>query len=303
MDLLSLRYLTVVTRLRSVTKAAAQLNVAQPAISRQIRLLEEELGITLLLRHPRGVQPTEAGIRFVEEAEQLLNQANRLRERARSMGPEPSGTIRFGFLPANSEFFIRDLVASFLKRYPNVDFLLHEGYSEELSTKLISRQIDLAIMSSGFAHQDLRNTLLFREPMWLVGRADIWPFVDGPIEIAQLVGLPLVHSHFAGGLLKELPAGLRAQLRSVIVGDTRTVVRGAVDEGIGFLLAPASSALADIAANRLKGAPVAGLEVKRALFERTDNFRSAAQAEFQNELIKRISDLKANFPNIVLDLP
>ncbi len=71
MDLRSLKYVSTAIRLQSISKAAAELYIAQPALSRQIRLLEEELGVTLLLRHRRGVTPTSEGIKVMEAADVL----------------------------------------------------------------------------------------------------------------------------------------------------------------------------------------------------------------------------------------
>src|SRR5262245_30705744 len=80
MDLRALKYVAEAARLGSITKAAARLHVAQPALSRQIRLLEEELGVILLLRHRRGVRPTKEGLDFVRSAEVLLRMAQQIRD-------------------------------------------------------------------------------------------------------------------------------------------------------------------------------------------------------------------------------
>src|ERR1700735_2367385 len=94
MDLKALRYVVEAAGLKSISKAAAQLHVAQPALSRQIRLLEEELGVPLLLRHRRGVEPTKEGLDFVRSAEILLRMAQQIRDDMGSRGTEPVGRIR-----------------------------------------------------------------------------------------------------------------------------------------------------------------------------------------------------------------
>ena len=100
MDLKVLKSVVEAIRLGSITKAAAKLRVAQPALSRQIHLLEEELGVALLLRHRRGVRPTREGIDFVTSAESLLRMAQQLRDDMGSRADEPVGRIRLGFSPS-----------------------------------------------------------------------------------------------------------------------------------------------------------------------------------------------------------
>jgi DNA-binding transcriptional LysR family regulator len=79
MDLRSLKYVSAAVRFESITKAAEHLHVAQSAVSRAIKILEDELGVTLLVRHSHGVSATPEGVRFVESAEKLLGLAQILR--------------------------------------------------------------------------------------------------------------------------------------------------------------------------------------------------------------------------------
>jgi LysR family nitrogen assimilation transcriptional regulator len=78
MDLISLRYFAEVVRQRSMSKAALRLGVVQPALTRRVQLLEDELGTALLLRHRRGVEPTETGLLVFERAEALLRMAHEI---------------------------------------------------------------------------------------------------------------------------------------------------------------------------------------------------------------------------------
>src|SRR5439155_21992618 len=97
LDLIQLKYFLRVAELRSFSKAADALHVAQPAITRQIRLLEEELGVALFHRHSRGSEPTEAGRLLEARAAALLRLAEQTRVDVVSRARAPTGTVRVGF--------------------------------------------------------------------------------------------------------------------------------------------------------------------------------------------------------------
>ena len=99
MDLKQIEYFLRVAERRSFSRAAEMLDVAQPTLSRQVRLLEQELGQHLLYRNGRGVEPTEAGLRFVEHARALLALAERAREDLRSLRETPAGKVSVGLPP------------------------------------------------------------------------------------------------------------------------------------------------------------------------------------------------------------
>src|SRR5690348_13665869 len=106
MDLLSLRYFVEIVRHRSVSKAAISLGIVQPALTRRIKLLEEQLGVELLTRHRRGVEPTEAGLLVLERAELMLRTAQQLETEVRSQGAEPVGQVGFAFPPSVGILFV-----------------------------------------------------------------------------------------------------------------------------------------------------------------------------------------------------
>ena len=109
MDLVQLRYFTRIAALRSFNRAAAHLAVAQPALTRPVKLLEEELGVQLLLRHSRGVEPTEAGEILAHGAETILRLADTVKSDVVTRAMEPRGTVRIGFPPSLGLLMTGDL--------------------------------------------------------------------------------------------------------------------------------------------------------------------------------------------------
>ena len=302
MDLKALRYLAEVARLGSITKAANQLNVAQPALSRQIRLLEEELGVVLLLRHRRGVKPTKEGFDFVRSAEALLRMAQQMRDDMGSRAAQPSGRIRLGFLPGPGSLLIGQLVADFILQFPKVTFSLREAMTAELNEGLLTDKLDIAVMIYDVRHQNLHRKPLFAEDIWLAGAPSHWPFKTKTLLPKHLEGLPLIHATIIGNALERLAAHHKVQFRTIIEGDTRTAARAAVHAGLGFMLMPASSIAGDIARGELTGAPVKGLEVRRGLFWRSDHPQSRAVVEFMTKLDGAIAALKAAKPPLIRDI-
>jgi LysR family nitrogen assimilation transcriptional regulator len=292
MDLKALKYLSEACRLGSITKASTLLNVAQPALSRQIRLLEEELGVVLLLRHRRGVRPTKEGLHFVRSADDLLRMAQRIRNELVATAAEPSGVIRLGFLPGPGGLLVGKLIAQFIRQFPKVTFELRESLTADLSEALITDKLDLAIMIYEAKHQDLCRKPLFAEDLWLAAAPSIWPFRKKTLQIRELEGLPLVHAAIVGKELEKLASRHKVQLHTVIAGDTRSAARVAVREGAGFMLMPASSVADELSRGGLVGAPVKGLTISRGLFWRADHALSSAAVEFIVRLDAAVASLK-----------
>ena len=111
MDIKQLRYFMGVLEAKSITKAAEQLYVAQPALGLQIRKLEEELGVELFVRHSRGVTATEAGILLSQHARVLLRQFARARQELLDFAKSPHGRVAIGLTPTGDAVLVAELAA------------------------------------------------------------------------------------------------------------------------------------------------------------------------------------------------
>lgn len=299
MDLRTLRYVTTAVRLESITKAAEQLHIAQSAVSRAIKLLEDELGVELLVRHTHGVRATPEGLKFVQSAETLLAAAKQLRDEMRSQSAAPTGPIRFGFPPSQGAHFIDVLVAGFVRKYPEVHFLLREGLTGDLMEQLLADKLDVAIMLYDTRHQDLQRRPLFAEETWLVGEPANWPFGSKPLSPRQLEGLSLVHTQLIGEALRKLAAKHKVNWNIVAQGDVTRVARELVRAGSAYWLITYGLVADEIEKGTLAGAPVKGLEFKRGLFWRADRPRSRAVSQFIDELEQAVQALKESHPRFI----
>lgn len=282
MDFLDLSYFAEVVRQRNLTKAALLLGIAQPALTRRIHLLEEEFGAPLLLRHRRGVQPTEAGLIVFERAQLLLQLAGEMRGEVLSQTAEPIGQVRFGYPPSLANLFLARLIADYLRRFPRVKFHLHEQFSSRVQEELLAGRIDLGIMSRDVAHPDLHYVPLFAERLWLIGRAGEWPFEIGrTLPTTSVLGLPILLASFLRNTVENLGLTKNAELKVQVEADALTTLRESVRAGIGFLLSPPSSVRHELDSGEFVGAPVEGLQVMRVLFRRHDRPMTRALQELE----------------------
>lgn len=159
MNLRSLRYFVAVADTLSYSRAAEQLNISQSAISRQIQLLEDELGIKLFDRFGRGIALTAAGEELLSGSRSILHDVSALRERARELAGGVRGVLRIGTTPQTLESFVARVLSEYKKKYPNIAVTLIEDGSASLMNRLEAGDVDLAFVAlpknSPFERRDL----------------------------------------------------------------------------------------------------------------------------------------------------
>lgn len=148
MDLKQLSYFLTIVEHQNLSKAAETLHLAQPALSRQLKQLESELGMVLIDRTTRSFQITEAGKHLAHRGRQLLTMADTLKQEMAALGGGKTGTIRLGVIGSEMEIMLPHLMASFSSDYPQVHFKCHEGSSLEILDNLQRGVIDLGIVRS-----------------------------------------------------------------------------------------------------------------------------------------------------------
>ena len=164
MELRHLRYFVAVAEEENVTRAAERLHVSQPPLSRQIRDLEEELGVELFERTARSVRLTGAGKIFLGEARAVLQRADEAKAKIRDAGNLPEGPLSVGFAPSLTVDLLPDALRRFQKSHPSVRVSLHDMSSEEMIGGLHRGNLQLALMADpgrslpkGFSTQPIRD--------------------------------------------------------------------------------------------------------------------------------------------------
>ncbi|HEX4409981.1 MAG TPA: LysR family transcriptional regulator [Xanthobacteraceae bacterium] len=174
MTLTQLRYFVSVARHKSVSRAARELNVSQPALTRQIKLLESELECKLLERHPRGVELTDSGQILSDRASRQLRELDQISVDVSDTSFAPSGRLRIGCPPSLPRLLLRPL-HQFMKLHPKVIVEVQESISDQLSRAVLLDRLDVALVSSTVpeAGSHFQAEPLFKEPvgLWAKGPA------------------------------------------------------------------------------------------------------------------------------------
>jgi LysR family nitrogen assimilation transcriptional regulator len=191
MDLKQLEYFVRVAELGSFTRAAATLNVAQPALSRQIRQLEVELRQNLLLRNGRGASPTEAGKLLLEHGRGILHQVARAREEMGRVRGALAGRVAIGLPPSVAKALAVPLVRDFRQRMPQATLSISEGLSVGMQEALAMGRLDVALLYNAAPNTDMTLEPLLRETLYLVQTPAQSP-QRAALPLAQLADWPLV---------------------------------------------------------------------------------------------------------------
>lgn len=171
MDLKQLEYFVRVAELGSFTRAALALGVAQPALSRQVRLLEVELRQTLLARNGRGAVPTEAGALLLEHGRGILHQVERAREELARMRGGLAGRVALGLPPSVARALAVPLTHAFRAQLPEARLAITEGLSASMQEALLSGRLDIAVLYNAQPRPDLDISPLASEELVLVQAA------------------------------------------------------------------------------------------------------------------------------------
>ncbi|MER8804843.1 LysR family transcriptional regulator [Mesorhizobium sp. M0998] len=189
MDLRQLKYFVGVVEAGSFTKAAAQLNVAQSALSLHVRQMEEEFGTQLLVRDRTGVTLTAAGTKLMRHARSILRQVNLAEEELTSKVKSPSGEVVIGIPSGAARVMVAELLSLAQERFPKVSLKIIEGMSGLIDEWMTSGRFNLAILYKTVESPDT-STLLAREEFCLVAPPNQPPF-ENTVRLSDLHAYPL----------------------------------------------------------------------------------------------------------------
>jgi LysR family transcriptional regulator, nitrogen assimilation regulatory protein len=194
-DLKQLEYFVRVAELGSFTRAAIALDVAQPALSRQVRLLEVELRQNLLVRNGRGATPTEAGKLLLEHGRGILHQVARAREELGRVRGGLAGRVALGLPPSVARVLTVPLTRAFRQQLPDARLSISEGLSAAMQESLLHGRLDIALLYNAQPTAGLEIVPLLQEELLLVqarppGLSEDPP--PAPIALREVAQLPLV---------------------------------------------------------------------------------------------------------------
>lgn len=195
MDLKQLEYFVRVAELGSFTRASIALDVAQPALSRQVRLLEVELRQNLLTRNGRGAIPTEAGRLLLAHGRGILHQVERAREELGRVRGALAGRVAVGLPSSLARVLTVPLTRAFRQQMPDASISISEGLSVAMQESLVNGRLDIAVLYNAQPSTDIDISPLLEEDLALVQARPPGLHEDpspGPISLKAVAELPLV---------------------------------------------------------------------------------------------------------------
>lgn len=295
MNLTQLQYFQMAAKYEHFTRAAEAVHIAQPALSRQIRDLESELGLSLFDRVGRGVKLTGAGRAILPRVERMLAERENIRRDIRVLRELEGGTVALGFLHSIGAHLLPGVLATFRSKHPAIGFTLHEGAWSELEQRVRNGDTDLAIISplpppggdldaTELLHEDLVAAVPPRHPL----------ASQREIHLADLARESFI---FLGASFGELRTITREACRQAgfvprvaFEAEGLATMRGLVGAGLGVALLPAmSSRVRDEIAPAPTCRPLAGRPAHRiiGLVRHAGRPLSPAASAFKDVLISR----------------
>src|SRR5437764_8333142 len=239
MELRSLAYFVRIAELGSITRAAAHLHLAQPALTRHVQRLEDELGVPLLTRANRGVKLTEAGQKLLESAARILREVERTGDEIRAQDAHPSGRIIFGITPTLCPVLVPELSLRMRQDYPRIELKAVHAGMVRLEEFVIDGRVDIALLSELSRSRLILSTRLAEEEMVLVTRPGVRP--DAAVTADELCQTPLILGDGLRMAMDALLAGLGIELKVEIEINDHETMRLMVQQGVGATILPYSS--------------------------------------------------------------
>ncbi|MGY3602961.1 LysR substrate-binding domain-containing protein [Bradyrhizobium sp. Leo121] len=260
MDFRQLRTFTCVAELGSLSKASDTLRIAQPALSRQIKLLEHELRTELFTRNGRGMVLTDAGRLLLARTSGIVRQVDQIRDDIQSAQGPPSGRVVLGLVPTVSCVLSARFARRCVENFPGISLRIVESYSGHLIEWLHRGEMDISIIYGRTADLHLAAQPLGRDQIIAVGPRGCGLSRKKQVEIGWLLRQRLVlpsHSHGLRALIEHAAALKKIKLDVQLEADSFRVLTSLVEEGLGFALLPPSSVRSEVADGRLETAAIA----------------------------------------------
>ena len=268
MDIKQLKTFICVANTGSLSAASDRLHLAQPALSRHIKLLEHEIGVELFVRHVKGMDLTESGEKFLNRVSGLIRQLEQSVDDVRSTSEEIRGNVAIGLLPSINDLFIIRLVERVARTLPQVTMRLVEGYSGHLIEWLQRGDLDISFLYGPAANLHLRCKELLFEDIVLISPPESLPALSERISLTDITHLPLVlptRPHGIRILIDHAAAKAGVSLNIAVKGDAYNVLKSLVVNGHYHSFIPLSSVREEVEAGKLEARIFKDPEIRRHL--------------------------------------
>ncbi|GAA2430896.1 LysR substrate-binding domain-containing protein [Actinomadura vinacea] len=287
MDTHRLKYFQRVAEEGSMTRAARVLGIAQPALSRQIRLLEEDLGVTLFRRTSRGVELTDEGERLRASTAAPLRQLEVALQHLGSPLARVERGLHIGMPPTVASVLAAPLLASLGTIFPKVSFHVTVAGTDALVEGMLKGAIDTAVINPVPDDRLFYRELLTEELVVVGGpESDLRP--NRAMRFTELVDRPLVLPSTQtgiGNIVENAALRLKLRINSRFATDSLRIVFDLVESGLAYGVLPLSACSREIAVERLRYAPLCEPTLTHHL-----GVAATAQLELPRELAHKLGD-------------
>ncbi|RWR34640.1 LysR family transcriptional regulator [Sinirhodobacter populi] len=273
MDIRQLRYFVAIVEQGSFSRAASFLRVAQPALSLHVRNVEADLGTPLLIRTPRGVEPTEAGAILLRHARIIMDQFTVAEEEIRGHHDDPAGEVRLGVPGTIGQILAVPLITAVRLRYPKIKLRIAEAMSGFILEWMREERVDLAVLYGQADEHGIHTERLLEEDLRFFGPVrkigeEIVPAPGGAISFAQVAQMPLIlpgKGHGLRDLLNRHAEMMQVDLNTIIDVDSYGNIKSLVTEGLGYSILPENAIAAEVAQGRLRRWPIESPAISRSI--------------------------------------
>jgi LysR family nitrogen assimilation transcriptional regulator len=267
MNLRQLKYFAQIVEAGNMTRAAEQLNVAQPALGMQIKQLEEELGVTLLVRHSRGTGPTQMGAVLYERALAILNLVEETRREIMSARAASTEPLRFGITPSLMQMIGSELALQMSDHAPGISLSLSEEMSHLLIETLRRGELDMILAYDVPDDAGWWKRALYQEDLVLVSTSPDHRRI--PIPFAEALSEPLVLPEprdSVRALVDRTAKELGLQLK--VAHEIRSIpgIKTMILRGVAAGILPFGTVLAEVQAKTLSIRPIMDPTLRRTLY-------------------------------------
>jgi LysR family nitrogen assimilation transcriptional regulator len=290
MELRSLAYFARIAELGSITRAAAHLRLAQPALTRHVQRLEEELGVALFTRANRGVRLTEAGEKLLESATRILRDVERTGDEIRAQDAHPSGRIILGITPTLCPVLVPELFARMRRDFPLVELKVMHAGMVRLEEFIIDGRVDVALLSELSRSRLIVSTRLAQEEMVLVIKPGARP--GGIVSGEELSETSLILGDGLRAAMVALLAGRGIELHVEIEVNDHETIRLMVQEGAAASILPYSSVARECARGLLEAHRITEGGIFRTLARGVRVSRTASPA--REAMVRTITQVVAD---------
>lgn len=268
MTLTQLRYFLGIAAAGTMSGAARQIGIAQPALSSQIAHLEAELGHALFVRHGRGMTLTEVGQRLRRRAVEILRQVELTKDELSASAESPSGTVVVGMATAANMAFSVDLLISARRRFPRLKVQLVESMSGFLLEWVERGRIDMAIVYDVIPHTALPVEHLATENLYLIACPGADAAAKPVVRFADLAGLSLIvpgTQHRLGQLIQQMAVAHNIPLDIMAEVDSTFSIKKLVSRGEGYSILSAHAVQEEIERGELAAIPIEAPAITRSI--------------------------------------